>query len=204
MVEWFDALVREVGDWGYLLLGLASLIEFLAPPFPGDTIILLGGAWAARGQRSVALVLLATTVGGMVGITANYLVGHWVGRKILAVPHGRMLFGVTTEKIREAQEKMRSNGTWLLIINRFLPTFRSVLFIAAGAAHMSYRRVLALGTVSTILWNCTLLAVGITVGGNAESVEQFLREYKLWAFLAVGALALAVGARLLWRRAPSA
>ena len=41
MLDAFDALVRGLGPWGVLLLGLGALLEYVFPPFPGDTVTLL-------------------------------------------------------------------------------------------------------------------------------------------------------------------
>src|SRR5689334_633937 len=104
MVETFDSWVRELGPYGYLVLGLAALIEYLAPPFPGDTVVLLGGAYAVRGHNSVLLVWLAVTVASALGITANFAVGSYLGERIKAQPEGHLLFGITNAHVRAVQE----------------------------------------------------------------------------------------------------
>lgn len=193
MVETLDSWLREVGPWGYLALFLASLIEYLVPPFPGDTVVLLGGLYAVRGERSLALVFLSTVLGGGVGVSAMYGVGRLVATRVEQSFEGRVLFGFTHAHIRAAQERMRTHGTVLLLVNRFLPTFRTVLFVGAGAARMGFWRVLALGVVSTSLWNAFLLGVGYALGGNAERVEAFFVDYRRAVFaVMVAAFALLV------------
>jgi membrane protein DedA with SNARE-associated domain len=200
MLETFDSWVRELGQLGYFAIALAALIEYLAPPFPGDTIVLMGGAYAARGENSVLLVWLAVTVASVLGISANYAVGSYVAERVKARPEGHLLFGVTHARVRELQEKMRDHGAWLLVVNRFLPTFRTVLFIAAGASHMPLRKVLTLGVLSALAWNGLLLAVGYLVGGNAERLERLLTEYKRGASIVLGLVVVALLVRWWLRR----
>jgi membrane protein DedA with SNARE-associated domain len=195
MVETFDSWVRELGPYGYLVLGLAALIEYLAPPFPGDTVVLLGGAYAVRGHNSVLGVWVAVTLASVLGIIANYEVGSFVGERIKKQPEGHLLFGITHAHVRALQEKMREHSGWLLIANRFLPSFRSVLFIAAGASHIPLRKVLALGVLSAVAWNGMLLGAGVLVGGNAEVLERLAKEYKVVALALCAVIGVVLGVR---------
>ncbi len=200
MVELFDRWVHTLGALGYPALALAALLEYLVPPLPGDTVTLLGGAWAARGERSFPLVLLSVTLGSMVGICVNYAVGRALGARVDRLPEGRLLFGITHASIRRVQDLMKDRGEWLLVANRFLPSFRAVLFVAAGASHMAFPRVLGLGTVSALAWNTMLLSVGLAVGDNADRIEAFLSTYRTAALAVVGVALAGVLVRWLWRR----
>jgi membrane protein DedA with SNARE-associated domain len=95
---------------------------------------------------------------------------------------------------------MRRFGSALILINRFLPAVRAFIFLAAGAARMSFGRVLLLGAISAIAWNCLLMALGIAVGGNAERLEGLVRNYELAAYSVLAIAGLAVAARFLQRR----
>jgi membrane protein DedA with SNARE-associated domain len=201
VVELFDTWIRSLGLFGYPLLGLAALIEYLFPPFPGDTISLLGGAYASRGERSYVLVLAALTAGSMLGIAANWRVGRAVGGRVDALPDGVLMLGITHAHLRRAQALMRTRGLWLLLFNRFLPSFRSVLFLAAGAANLPFWRVLTLGTFSALVWNSLLLAAGAEVGDNAERIAAFLARFRLAALAVIGLLMVAWLVRAAVRRA---
>ncbi|MBX7114361.1 MAG: DedA family protein [Myxococcaceae bacterium] len=187
-VAHFDGWAHQLGPYGFLILGLASLVEYVFPPFPGDTIVLMGGAYAVRGELPWAGVLLVTTLGSMVGLTLNYAVGRLLAQRIEHNPEGQLWFGLTHEKIRSAQERMRRQGRWLLAVNRFLPTFRAVLFIAAGAARMGYGTVLLWGTASALAWNVMLMGAGMWVGGNLEKLTALFQGYHktMSALLVVG------------------
>lgn len=195
-----DALMRALGPAGYVVLGFAALVEYVFPPFPGDTITLLGGAWVARGERSMPLVIVALTAGSVVGIAATWRVGLAIGGKVATLDPKRRVLGLEVEQLRRAQALMREKGTWLLAINRFLPSFRALLFIAAGAAGVPLPRALMLGVASALAWNTMLVAVGLTVGDNAERIETFFFHYRAAALSVTGVvLALFIG-RFFWRR----
>lgn len=197
----FDAFVQLLGAWGYPGLGLAAFIEYVFPPFPGDTVVVLGGAWAAREYRSLVLVYLVLTLGSVGGMGLTWRLGRSLAGKIRLAPEGSRLLGLKVGQIRRAQTLMRERGGWLLVANRFLPSFRSVLFVAAGAADVPLWRTLVLGTVSASIFNALLLAVGVAVGDNAEAIEDFLRTFRTASIAGVALVALVFLARFLWRRA---
>jgi membrane protein DedA with SNARE-associated domain len=199
MVEQFDSWILALGQLGFLVLGLAALLEYVSPPFPGDTILLLGGVYAVRGQNSPVLVFLAVTVGSVLGSAINYGVGRLVADRIDRQPEGRLFLGLSHARIIDIQQKMRHRGPVVILLNRFLPTFRAVLFVAAGAARMPFARVMALGAASAMAWNLLLLAVGYAVGGNAERLESILRSYQVVVAVLVGGVVLVLLARFFYK-----
>ena len=197
----FDAFIQTLGAWGYPGLGLAALIEYVFPPFPGDTVVVLGGAWAEREYRSLVLVELVLTAGSLIGMALTWRLGRSLSDRIRQAPEGSRLLGLQVGQIRRAQTLMRARGGWLLLANRFLPSFRSVLFVAAGASDVPLWRTLALGTVSAVAFNTVLLSVGVVVGDNAERIADFLRTFRTASIAAVAFVAVLFLARFLWRRA---
>jgi membrane protein DedA with SNARE-associated domain len=188
-IQTFDAWVAAVGPWGYPALGGAALIEYVAPPFPGDTIVLLGGAYAARGERSPALVLLAVTLGSMLGTTIMWSVGRMMNRSTRDAKGVWAAFLTRLQpSLQLASTAMNQHGTKILLFHRFLPTLRAVTLLAAGASGLPYLRVLVFGTVSAVAWNAVLVGVGMTIGHHAEVLEQWIRGYKITAMLVVVAI----------------
>src|ERR687891_227434 len=164
MVETLDAWIRAVGPLGYAALFAASLIEYVFPPFPGDTVVLLGGVFAARGQRSWVLVLATVTLGSVVGAAIDYVIGSRLARR---VERGAD-FAERHPHLFRLQAKMRGGGIPLIAFNRFMPGVRGLIFLAAGASGMDFWRVMGWGALSALLWNALILALGIAVGGNVE------------------------------------
>ena len=204
MVESIDSFIMALGIAGLLVLGLAAMLEYLVPPFPGDTITLLGGVYAVRGDHPWPLVFLVVTVGSVAGAAINYWFGHWLARRFEANPQASYL-GFTHAKLEAVQARMRRNGPWLLLVNRFLPGIRGVIFIAAGAARMPRRNALLLGAVSAMAHNGLVLTLGHAVGGNLEQLEDMMAKYQqaVVGLVLIGLLAVAIRA-LARRRTPAA
>jgi membrane protein DedA with SNARE-associated domain len=199
MVETFDSWIHQVGPAAYLLLFLAALIEYVFPPFPGDTLVLLGGVYAVRGEKPLWLVFVAITLGSVVGSMVDYWMGKRLALRIERHPTSRG-WGVTAQKLHEMQERMRHRGTWLLVVNRFLPAVRALIFMAAGASGLPFKRTVLLGALSACGWNALLMGVGFAVGGNADALEVWVRRYYRGAWLVLAVVAVAWLLRTWWKR----
>src|SRR4051812_33831071 len=103
MVETLDRWVQGVGPLGYAVLFLAALVEYIFPPFPGDTITLLGGIYAVRGEKSWPLVFAVVTLGSVLGCAIDYGAGARLARRIQA---GKPTAGFTPERISQLQHRV--------------------------------------------------------------------------------------------------
>jgi len=199
MVELFDNGIHQLGPLAYLLLALAAMLEYIVPPFPGDTIVLLGGVYAVRGEKPWALVFLAMTLGSVLGSAVDYAIGKRLAARIERHPSTRW-WGISADKLHDIQQRIRHRGTLLLLANRFLPAVRAFIFLGAGAAGLRLGRTLLLGTLSAAGWNALLMGLGIAVGGNAERLESWVRRYYGVLYLALAVFVVIALARMLYRR----
>jgi membrane protein DedA with SNARE-associated domain len=85
------------------------------------------------------------------------------------------------------QERVRRRGVALLLVNRFLPSFRALVFLAAGASGLSFKKTLGWGVMGSLAWNAFILGIGALVGGNAERMLGLLGRYQTVAAWALGA-----------------
>lgn len=200
MVELFDSVIASVGPLALVVLGIAAMLEYVVPPFPGDSIMLLGGVYAVRGQHPWPWVFAAVTAGSVAGAAINYALGAWLARRYDERPEARHVFGLTPGRLAGMQARMRRHGAWLVLVNRFLPGIRGLLFVAAGAAKLPRGRVLGLGAVSAMAHSGLVLAVGMMVGGNLEELERWFARYQRLVVALIGVAALAFLVRHLARR----
>jgi len=196
LTEAIEYLIAYGQEWAFPVLFLAACLEYLFPPFPGDTVALAGAALARVADWNMFLVLVSLTVGNLVGATADYLVGRMVlGERRLE--NSRILKD-RREGLARVMTGYRRFGPAFLALNRFLPGIRAFFFVAAGSAGIPFRWVLFYGGLSALLWNLLLLGAGFAVGGNLALLEELFRTYfhAVWLLLLLG-LAVAVWR---WRR----
>jgi membrane protein DedA with SNARE-associated domain len=195
VVQYVDTFIASVGLLAYLFLFLAAALEYVVPPLPGDTIVLLGGVYVARGQQPWPLVFLSVVAGSVTGAAITYAFGRSLRRRMQERPDDRPLFGITHERLMLVQTRVWHWGAWLLLFNRFMPGIRSLVFVAAGASALPVTRTLVLGALSAALHTGAVLTLGVLLGGNLEALQTWVLRYQ-WG--AVGLLVL-VGTVLLVR-----
>lgn len=178
------------------MLGLAAALEYVLPPFPGDTVTLFGVFLAGTAGFSPWLVYLAIDVGSVLGGLAAYA----VGRRIDPENPPRFLRGRRTRAaLDEVRARFVRHGAVYLAVNRFLPALRAFFFVGAGLARVPLSRVVVWGTLSASLWNALLFAVGWAVGGNWQRLAGMAQSYA-WVALALSVAAIAVFAYIVRAR----
>ena len=195
-----EALART-GPAAPAILFLGSLVEYVFPPFPGDTLVVLGAWYAVNGKISWPFAFVAVTAGAVAGAWIDYRIGVALGA---ALERGAMRRGpVTLEHVRRVEAGYARWGAWFLLANRFLPGIRAFLFVGAGAARLPVGKVLLWGGISAAAWNALLLLVGAYLVSNVSEFVAWLERYTAlaWGFIAVAAaLLLARFALAAWRR----
>ena len=73
-------------------------------------------------------------------------------------------------------------------LNRFVPAFRAVFFVAAGFSRLALWEVLLFGCFSAALWNGVILGVGYAVGYKLETLAAIVGTYSRFFMLGAGLL----------------
>lgn len=193
MEELTAVLIRFVSDQdnlvGLSVLAGAALVEYVFPPFPGDTITLFGAVLITSHGWSAPLVLLAVLCGALVGTSIDWAAGRWLRRS-----------GKTPARWRPRIDRMTArferHGNAYLFVARFLPAMRALSCVAAGLAGMRLPTTLLWSGLATLLYNVILIGIGSAVGANLDELRGFVAQYTSVAWLLL-AIALG-GAALLW------
>jgi membrane protein DedA with SNARE-associated domain len=176
---------------GPLLLGASALVEYLFPPYPGEMIVLFGAFLVARRGWSLPVWATVVLLGSFIGVCALYGVGRWlrVHRPQLTGRLGRIQAQIDALIVR-----FEHRATLWLFLNRFVPSVRWMIIVAAGMAGVPARRALPASFVSAILWNGCVLVCGHLLGASWERVVAILGELgRLSAVLVVVAVVVVAG-----------
>jgi membrane-associated protein len=175
----------------------SAMLEYIVPPFPGDTITLFGAVLITAYGWSFAAVFGAVMVGSVAGSMAAYALGYRLERR----RHRR---GTPRHPaIARLVGGFERHGPAYLVINRFLPGVRAFFFVAAGMAGMRWVPVMFYSALSSAMWNLGLIAIGATVGANFETLVRWVEHYTTaaWIVLAVVVLGLVIRSAIRRRRA---
>lgn len=175
-----------------LVVFLSSMLEYVFPPYWGDTLILAGFFLAGHGAVSWLAIFAAAVGGALLGALIAYALGKRYGLR--AVRRFSRARGRHRPRQR-VQALFRRYGEPILVLNRFLPVVRGLMLYAAGAMDLRLRPVLAYSTIGSIAWVSLMMAVGLVTGGTWEQLQsKFVESSRV-----VGIVALAVfGLWLMW------
>src|SRR4051795_7396368 len=79
-------IIHEYGAWTYLLLFAIVFCEtglVVTPILPGDSLLFAAGAFAANGSLLFLVLIGALIAASILGDTANYWIGHFLGHRLL-------------------------------------------------------------------------------------------------------------------------
>jgi membrane-associated protein len=144
-------IIHEYGAWTYLLLFAIVFCEtglVVTPFLPGDSLLFAAGAFAANGSLSVWALAAALIAAAILGDTANYWIGHFLGHRLLNAK--RRL--IKPEHIAYTHEFFEKYGGKTVIIARFVPIVRTFAPFVAGLGSMSYGRFMSYNVIGGTAW----------------------------------------------------
>jgi membrane-associated protein len=157
-----DGLGLIAAHAGSSYFGVAGLIflDAVCPVFPGETTLNAASTLAAQGALSIWLVMLAGSVGAVLGDSALY----WVARLFSNRLAKQVEQAKQNEKVASALEILGDNAAILLIAGRFVPGVRFVVNSTYGIAKLPYRRFLLWSALGGTIWAIYTCALAYAVG----------------------------------------
>lgn len=173
-------MLQQHGAWVYPLLFAIIFCEtglVVTPFLPGDSLLFVAGTLAATGGMDVHLLALMLVAAAVLGNTANYSIGYFLGPRVFHWEGSRFFNRRALDRAHAFYER---HGGKTIIITRFVPILRTFAPFIAGIARMTYLRFFAYNLAGALAWVLTLLYAGYWFG-NVPLVKQNLS----WVILGV-------------------
>ena len=155
-----SAIIQSFGLWTYFILFFIIFLEtgFVVTPFlPGDSLLFAAGTFAAAKVLNVAWLFVILSAAAILGDTANYWIGHFIGPKVFRREKSRIFKKEYLERTHRFYERY---GAETIIIARFVPIVRTFAPFVAGIGRMSYWKFISYNVIGGIGW------VGVFVFGG--------------------------------------
>lgn len=188
LVKWITDFISQVSYTGIFIL---MLLESALIPIPSEVTMPFGGFLASTGRFNFWLVVLAGTVGNLVGSWLAYWVGFWGEASVvrgLIRRWGRYVL-VSEEEFNRAEVWFNRYGEVIVFFSRILPVIRTFISLPAGIAKMNFWKFTLYTFIGSLIWSYFLTKVGFTLGANWEVLEKYFRQFQ---FLIGGVLFIGI------------
>lgn len=183
--------------WIYISLFAFAFVENVFPPSPSDLVVVLGGSLIGTHSLHFIPTLLATTIGSVIGFMVLFLIGTQLDKKIIKA--GKVKF-ISTEGLEKVEKWFLKYGYWIILVNRFLPGTRSVISLFAGLSELDIKKTIILATISALVWNSSIIYLGIIFGHNIAIVDNYLSAYSNTAVILTCAVILFFILKYFWKK----
>jgi membrane protein DedA with SNARE-associated domain len=185
-------IVTTVQSGGYVGVAVWTLLENVFPPIPSEAILPVAGFLVSSGELSFVGVVVAATLGSVLGALVFYGLGAWLGEARLRAfvrRYGRWLALDETD-LDAARAWFDRHGGKAVLLGRLVPSLRSLISVPAGVARMPLGRFALYTTVGSSVWNVLLVGAGWAFGDRWEQVKPFMSVFEWVSLVAVvGSLA---------------
>lgn len=183
LASWVQDVIEQLG---YLGVALLVVLENVFPPIPSEIVLPFAGFVAQQGSDSVVLMILAATVGSVIGALIMYWIAAIIGDERLHAFTRR--FGkwvqIREADLNRAEEWFDRHAMSAVLVGRCVPLIRSVVSIPAGFRRMKLIPYIAYTFLGSLVWNIALVGAGAVLGENWERVEPVVATFQ-WIVIVV-------------------
>ena len=114
-----------INHWGYFAIVLFVILGNVGLPVPEESILVLSGYLAWRGDLKLALVIAV----GIIAAAAGDIIGFWIGRRYghAALDRYRQSMLVRPERLESVTRFLNRYGAFAVFAARFIPGVCGVL-----------------------------------------------------------------------------
>lgn len=173
-------IIEVMNQFGYVGITLLIAIENVFPPIPSEVILTFGGFMTTCTSLTIWGVIIAATIGSLLGAIALYGVGRLLSperfQNLLEGKVGQILH-FKGEDVYKATDWFNHKGKSTVLFCRCIPVIRSVISIPAGMAKMKLGVFCFMTMIGSFIWNIILVYLGVTAGVSWDKVVAGIGMY---------------------------
>ncbi|MCD5380884.1 DedA family protein [Candidatus Gracilibacteria bacterium] len=187
MHQIIDMIKEFLGQIGYTEIFIMMVLESSFFPFPSEVAMIPAGYLSSTGKLSFGLALLVGTFGALVGATINYLLGYYLGGKIiksLIHKYGKYFF-ITDAHYEKTEVYFQKHGVVTTFLARFITVVRQLISLPAGVFKMNFAKFFFYTGLGAGLWNLALMTIGYIAGENSELIAKHSKSLLIGGVLLI-------------------
>ena len=167
--------VQGIIHWGGTLMVCVIIFTetglFVGFFLPGDSLLVSAGIFAAAGLLNVYYLLVLGSACAVIGDQVGYFIGRKAGQALYSREDS---FFFRKKHLERAHEFYEKYGGKTIVLARFVPIVRTFAPAVAGAASMNYRRFVSYNVIGGVLWVCSIVLIGFTLGSAIPNIERHI------------------------------
>jgi|688.fasta_scaffold339083_1 membrane protein DedA with SNARE-associated domain len=188
---------------GYIGVALLVAIENVFPPIPSEIVLGFAGFTASKGEYSVVGMIIAATIGSLLGASILYGVSAAVGPlrlRAILIRYGNWI-GVSEQDLDRSEAWFDRRSRSAVLICRCVPLLRSVISVPAGFRRMPFGVFMLFTVIGSLVWNTGLITAGYLLADQWERVLDFTEPFQTIVVVVIGVAVVAfIGRRLILNR----
>jgi len=172
ITQWIaDNAVIFIGATSYPGIFLLMVLESMVFPVPSEAVMPFAGFLIVKGQFTFTYVIIASTLGSIVGSLVSYTMGFYGGKPFIK-KFGKFLL-LDTHDLEITERFFAKRGELTIFISRFIPVIRHMISIPAGLGKMNIWKFILYTILGAGLWNSFLTYIGIKLQENWTEVMKY-------------------------------
>lgn len=190
MQNWITSFMEQ---FGYVGIALIIALENVFPPIPSEIVLPFGGFMTTNSSLTIIGVIIAATIGSVLGAVILYGVGRLldVERLEKIIDRWGHILRIKKEDVHRADAWFDKYGYWTVLFCRMIPLVRSLISIPAGMSNMKFGLFLLFTTIGTVIWNSILVIIGAMLGDNWHRITEFMDIYSSVAYVIIAVVGVA-------------
>lgn len=172
-------MIDIMNSFGYFGIFFLIMIENVFPPIPSELILTFGGFMTVSSNMTVVGVIIAATLGSLLGAFILYGIGKLLNKerliKIVTSKYGKLL-RVKPKDIEAADHWFDTKGSITVLICRCVPIVRSLISVPAGMSDMPIPKFFLYTAIGSVVWNTFLVCVGAFAGDQKDAILAFIDQ----------------------------
>jgi membrane protein DedA with SNARE-associated domain len=166
-----DLVISFISTTGYVGIFLLMILESALIPIPSEIIMPFSGFLVTSGKFHPIAVILAGSLGNLVGSVLTYYIGIKFGR-VFIIMYGKYIF--FKENHLEFTDKLfKKYGDRISFVGRLLPLIRTYVSLPAGIGKTNLAKFVFYTFAGSVIWNTMLTYAGIQLGNNWENIDKY-------------------------------
>ena len=166
-----EFIISTISNSGYVGIFLLMIAESALIPIPSEVIMPFSGYLVSSGTFNVAYVIIAGSIGNLVGSLATYYIGLRLGREFI-LKYGKYVL-LRKSHLEITESYFKKYGDRSTFISRMLPAVRTYISLPAGVAKMNPKKFITYTLIGSIIWNSALTYIGIQLGQEWKNILHY-------------------------------